>query len=82
MTLRFPLASNRFPTFVNVYSPTFDSSDDVKDRFYDSLYSTLRRVSQRENKIFLGDFNASVRRNYMWQGVIGHHRVGNMNGGL
>ena len=41
MTLRLPLAKNRFATFVSVYPPTLDSSDDVKDRFYDTLYSTL-----------------------------------------
>ena len=29
MTLRLPLAKNRFATFVSVYSPTLDSSDDV-----------------------------------------------------
>ena len=39
---RLPLAKNRFATIVSVYSPTVDSSDDVKDRFYDTLYSTLR----------------------------------------
>ena len=44
MTLRLPLAKNRFATFVSVYSSTLDSSDDVKDRFYDTLYSTHRRI--------------------------------------
>ena len=33
MTLRLPLAKNCLATFVSVYSPTLDSSDDVKDRF-------------------------------------------------
>ena len=41
MTLRLPLANNRIANFVSVYSPTLDSSGDVKDRFYDTLYSTL-----------------------------------------
>ena len=36
MTLPLPLAKNRFATLVSVYSPTLDSSDDVKDRFYDT----------------------------------------------
>ena len=45
-TMRLPLAKNRFSTFVSVYSPTLVSSDDVKDRFYDTLYSILRRISQ------------------------------------
>ena len=80
MTLRLPLAKNRFATFVSVYSPTLDSSDDVKDRFYDTLYSALRRISQDDKIILLGDFNARVGRNHdIWHGVIGHHGVGNMN---
>ena len=80
MTLRLQLAKNRFDTFVNVYSPTSDSSDDVKDRLYDTLYSTLQRISQDDKVILLGDFNARVGRNHdIWHGVIGHHGVGNMN---
>ena len=80
MTLRLPLAKNRFATFVSVYSPTLDSSDDVKDRFYDTLYSTIRRISQDDKIILLGDFNARVGRNHdTWHGVIGHHSVGNMH---
>ena len=80
MTLRLPLANSRFATFVSVYSPTLDSSDDVKDRFYETLYSTLRRILQDDRIILLGDFNARVGRNHdIWHGVIGHHGVGNMN---
>ena len=44
MTLRLPLAKDCFATFVSVYASTLDSFDDVKDRFYDALYSTLRRI--------------------------------------
>ena len=80
MTLRLSLAKNRVATFVSVYSPTFDSSDDVKDRFYDTLYSSLRIISQDDKIILLVDFNARVGRNHnIWHGVIGHHGVGNMN---
>ena len=80
MTLRLPLTKNRFATFVSVYSPTLDSSDDVKDLFYDTLYSTLGIISQDDKIILLGDFNARVGRNHdIWHGVIGHHGVGNMN---
>ena len=80
MTLRLPLAKNRFANFVSVYSPTLDSCDDAKDRLYDKLYSTLRRISQDDKIIMLGDFNARVGRNHdIWHGVIGHHGAGNMN---
>ena len=41
MTLRLPLANNRLATFVSIYATTIDSSDDVKDRFHDTLYITL-----------------------------------------
>ena len=82
MTLRLPLAKNRFATIASVYSQTLDSSDDVKDRFYDTLYSTLQRISQDEKIILLGDFNARVGINHdIWHGIIGHHGVGNMNSG-
>ena len=74
MTLRLPLPKNRSATFVSVYLPTLDSSDDVKDRFYDTLYSTLRRILQDDKIILLGDLNHNI-----WHGVIGHHGVGNMN---
>ena len=80
MTLRFPLAKNSLDTFVSVYSPTLDSSDDVKDCFYDTLYSTLRIILQNDKITLLGDFNARVGRNHdIWHGVIGHHGFGNMN---
>ena len=36
MTLMLPLAKNRIATVVSVCSPSLDSSDDVKDRFYDT----------------------------------------------
>ena len=62
MTLRLPLAKNRFATFVIFYSPTLGSSDDVKDRFYDTLYSTLRMILQNDKIILLGDFNARARQ--------------------
>ena len=80
MTLWHPLAKNRFANFVGVYSPTLDSSDDVKDRFYDTLYSTLRRTLHDDKIILLGDFNARVGRNHnIWHRIIGHHGVGNMH---
>ena len=79
MALRPRQNKNRFITFVSVHAPTSDSSDDVKDRFYDT-YSTLRRNSQDEKCILLDDFYARVGRNHdKCHGVIGHHGVGNLN---
>ena len=59
-----------------VYAQTIDPSDDVKDRFYDTLYSTLRMISGNNKIILLGKFNATAGRNHdVWQGVIDHHGV-------
>ena len=70
VTLRLPLAKNRFTTFVSVYSPTLDSSDDWNDRFYDTLKSTLRRITQDDKNVLLGNFIARVGRNHdIWHGV-------------
>ena len=80
MTLRLPLAKNRFATFVSVHSSTLDSSVDVNDRFYDMLYSTLRIISQEYKIILHCDFNARVGKNHdIWHEVIVHHGVGKMN---
>ena len=82
MRLSLPLANNRLATFVSIYSQidSSDSSNDVKDRLYDTLISTLGRISQDDKIILLGDFNATVGRNHdIWHGVIGHHGVGNVN---
>ena len=80
MTLRFPLAKNRFATIVSVYSPTLDSSDDEKDRFYDTLYSTLRQISLDDKVILLSDFNARVGRSHeIWHVGIVCHVVGSVN---
>ena len=62
MTLRLPLDKDRFAIFVRFNSPILDSSDDVKDCFYDTLYSTLRNISQSDKMILQDDFNASVGR--------------------
>ena len=58
MTLRLQLDKNRVVTFVSIDATALDSSDEKKDRFYDTLHSTLRKVSQNDKIILLGDFNA------------------------
>ena len=56
-----------------VYAPTFDTPDDVNDRFYDTLYCTLRNMSRSDKITLLGDYNARVGENQdILQGVIGH----------
>ena len=73
MTLQLPHAKYRFATFKGVYTPTLDSSDDAKDRFYATLYSTLQKILRDDKILLLGDVNARVGRNHdPWQRVNGH----------
>lgn len=44
MTLRIPLAKNRFATLLSVYAPTLPSDTEVKDSFYQSLDEALHRI--------------------------------------
>ena len=79
MTLRHPLTKHSVVIFVSAYASTLCSSDDVKDRFYDTLYFTLLVISHDDKIILLGDFNTRVGRSHdIWPGVICHHCVGNM----
>ena len=45
-------------TFVSVYGPTYQRSDDCKTRFWDSLAAACDNINQTSTAIVLGDFNA------------------------
>jgi hypothetical protein len=47
---------------VNVHAPCEDTSDDVKDRFYEDLGRVLDQFPRYDMKILLGDFKAKVGR--------------------
>jgi exonuclease III len=44
---------------LNVYVPTEDKTDDVKDSFYKELECVLDKFPKCHMKILLGDFNAN-----------------------
>ena len=80
MTWRIPLVKGRYITLISVYSPTLDSDEETKDRFYSSLDSVLQNINQTDKIALMGDFNARVGRNKdLWDGAIGNHGTGNMN---
>ena len=57
---------------VQVYAPTEDSKEEVKEGFYEQLQTTLREVHRQDKLIVLGDLNARVGRNVgVWGDVIG-----------
>ena len=66
MTLSLPLAKFRIATFASVYAPTLNPSGDAKDRFYDTLYSILRKTSLNDMFILMDDFNAKFDGNHKY----------------
>jgi hypothetical protein len=68
---------------LNVYAPTEDKSDDIKDSFYEELEKIFDKFSRYHMKILLGDFNAKVGRKNMFKPTIGNkslHEISNDNG--
>ena len=47
---------------IQVYAPTFTSSEDELEKFYQDINSVLKLVKSAENTIILADFNAKVNR--------------------
>ncbi|KAI8440933.1 hypothetical protein MSG28_009230 [Choristoneura fumiferana] len=80
MTLRLPLAHNKYVHLFSAYAPTLPSQDEDKEAFYQQLRQSLESVPKHDKVILLGDFNARVGTDYgLWNGVLGKHGVGKCN---
>lgn len=79
MTARFRCKVRNI-TFVQVYSPTNTSQDDIKEAFYQQLSQALDKVTKGDILIVMGDLNAKVgNSNVNWETVMGKHGLGTMN---
>jgi hypothetical protein len=56
---------------VNVHAPCEDTSDDIKDSFYEQLRHVFDQFPRYDMKIVLGDFNAKVRGEDIFKPTIG-----------
>jgi endonuclease/exonuclease/phosphatase family metal-dependent hydrolase len=68
---------------VNVHAPCEDTSDNIKDSFYEKLKRILDQLPRYDMKILLGDFNAKVGREDIFKPTIGNessHEISNDNG--
>ena len=59
ITARFSSRHIRI-SVIQVYAPTEDASDEVKNKFYEQLQDTIDELPRRDLKIVLGDFNAQL----------------------
>ncbi|XP_061714014.1 uncharacterized protein LOC133522360 [Cydia pomonella] len=67
-------------TLISAYAPTLTSADEAKDRFYEQLHETVRRVKSSDRLYVLGDFNARVGQDRVpWLDCIGEHGIGKQN---
>jgi exonuclease III len=68
---------------LNVHAPCEDKSDDVKDSFYEELARVFDQFPRYDMKILLGDFNAKVGREDIFNPTVGNensHEISNDNG--
>lgn len=80
MTARIRLRNNAFLTIVSAYAPTMTNTDEIKERFYESLSNLVSAVPRGDKLLLLGDFNARVGKEHrLWEGPLGHHGVGRSN---
>jgi hypothetical protein len=57
---------------VNLHTPCEDTSDDIKDSFYEELGRVFDHFPRYDMKILLGDFNAKVGRENIFKPTIGN----------
>jgi hypothetical protein len=57
---------------VNVHTPCGDTSDVIKDRFYEELGRVFDQFPRYDIKILFGDFNAKVGREDIFKQTIGN----------
>jgi hypothetical protein len=68
---------------VNVHAPCEDTSDDIKDSFYEELGRVFDQFPRYNMNILLGDFNAKVGREDIFKLTIGNessNEISNDNG--
>jgi hypothetical protein len=65
-----------------VHAPCEDTSDDIKDSFYDELGRVFDQFHRYEMKILFDDFNAKVGREDIFKPTIGNessHEISHYN---
>ena len=70
------LKGRRYDIIVlNEHASTEDKDDDIKDILYDEIKRLFDQLPMHHMKILLGDFNAKVRRENIFQPTIGTESV-------
>ncbi|KAJ7324558.1 hypothetical protein JRQ81_017578 [Phrynocephalus forsythii] len=67
-------------TLISAYAPTLSSPAELKDKFYDDLAATIKKIPVKRPIAILSDFNARVGADYnSWPTCLGRFGIGKMN---
>ena len=67
-------------TIIQIYAPTNDKDDDVKEEFYNSLNREIRNTPKHDMLLVIGDFNAKVGQDrHGFEVAMGHEGIGDRN---
>ena len=79
ITARFN-SKGRKVTLINCYAPTNNTTDELKQEFYDSLQGVLDHTPRRGITILMGDLNAKIGSdNTGRERIMGRHGLGCLN---
>ena len=65
-------------TIIQVYAPTLDSDEDVKEQFYSELENTISKISKKDILIIVGDWNSKVG-DKKFLNITGQYGLGDKN---
>ncbi|VDO79658.1 unnamed protein product [Schistosoma margrebowiei] len=66
---------------IQCYAPTINYGEDVEDRFYDRLQSTVEECLTKDLTILMGDLNAKVgMENTRYEDIMGRYGLGERDG--
>jgi exonuclease III len=60
-------------TLINIYAPTEDKEEDIKEQFYEELQRVQGRVPKHDLTTILGDMNAKLGKEKAFSQVVGRH---------
>ena len=66
-------------TLINIYAPTEDKEEDIKEHFYEELQRAQDRVPKHDVTTILGDMNAKLGKEKAFSQAVGRHTLHNIS---
>ena len=64
-------------TLINIYAPTEDKEENIKEQFYEELQRTQYEFPKHDLTVILGDMNAKLGKEKTFSQVVGRHTLHN-----